>query len=200
MEEAISNLELEFKRVIHDLDYVNHRLETEFNKSDINNENDVHIPNLLRRINVLESRLLTTKKESQALINERKIVVSETASIILSNNEKLARIAASVNGYVQNDGANNDNDDGHDDIDESCKEDLIKTLEGCQFLINDASVTNQNTHVSSSSSLTMNENVNQHQHGTLVSIDDISHEKFEAVPISIRGKCKIEFIQEVFNF
>ena len=91
MDEAVGGLEIEFKRVVNDLEYVSHHLEKDFrSRQATSGVSDV--VSLIRRISALESNLITTKKRSEKLLSHRQQVTSMSASIMLSNHARLSRL------------------------------------------------------------------------------------------------------------
>ena len=91
MDEAVGGLEIEFKRVVNDLEYVSHHLEKDFRSRQATNGGS-DVVALIRRISALESNLLTTKKRSEKLLSRRQQVTSMSASIMLSNHARLSRL------------------------------------------------------------------------------------------------------------
>ena len=108
MDEAVGGLEIEFKRVVNDLEYVSHHLEKEFRSRQASSgESDVVA--LIRRISALESNLMTTKKRSEKLLSHRQQVTSMSASIMLSNHARLSRL-------LEEFGRGEDHDNAHLDL------------------------------------------------------------------------------------
>ena len=90
MDEACKGLEIEFKRVVNDLEFCSHLFEKEFHCRPASNSIDV--VSLIRRISALETSLQLTKQRSDDLVANRQRVTSMTASIMLQNHVRLSRL------------------------------------------------------------------------------------------------------------
>ena len=111
MDEAVGGLEIEFKRVVNDLEYVSHHLEKDFRSRQASSgESDVVA--LIRRISALESNLITTKKRSEKLLTQRQQVTSMSAQIMLSNHARLSRL---LEEFSRDDSAQRDSLDTNED-------------------------------------------------------------------------------------
>ena len=116
MDEAVGGLEIEFKRVVNDLEYVSHHLEKDFRSRQATNGGS-DVVALIRRISALESNLLTTKKRSEKLLSRRQQVTSMSASIMLSNHARLSRL---LEEFARDDNAHVDLLDVEDDKENGC--------------------------------------------------------------------------------
>ena len=142
MDEACKGLEIEFKRVVNDLEYCSHHFENEFHNRPASNNIDV--VSLIRRISALETSLQSTKRRSDDLVAHRQRVTSTTASIMLQNHARLSRLleemgALHTNEDIEADKENMTNNDC--DEEEEIKvedfteahEELASVLRECTF-------------------------------------------------------------------
>ena len=101
MEDACKQLELEFKKVCNDLDFVSHHLETKFRGG---NSDAPAIPvdviSMIRRMQALELRLSSAKEKVGAIVEERKVVFDELTTTLLTNHKQLSNLSANMNGFV----------------------------------------------------------------------------------------------------
>ena len=194
MEEVISSLEREFKRVYLDIEYVSHRLDIDTSRT--RNDDIPDVCSFMKRLNELENRLLSINDRTERITNEREELFNEIVNVLNDNHKALSNITNSMSGFKV--------DDVHSF--NEAKNDLSNTLnKSCVFF--NASITEN---ITINDKVENDENSVQNIIPTIKScvnekiikkerLDMISKERFEAVPLSIRGRCKLEQISVVLQ-
>mmetsp|Transcript_3349 Transcript_3349/g.3484 ORF Transcript_3349/g.3484 Transcript_3349/m.3484 type:complete len:125 (-) Transcript_3349:267-641(-) len=108
MEDICISLEREFKRVYNDLDFVAHRLEGDFKRSD---ESSPNILALVRRMHELETKLSKLQGKCENLQTLRKSVVLTTCQNAIQNSNLLSKLSESVGCDIESDDALHTRDD-----------------------------------------------------------------------------------------
>jgi len=84
MEEAIQNLDIQFKRINNDLQYSAHRIEAQF--STITEAEEVpYVPHLIKRIQTLQAELCKLKESTQELCTAKQEVLPALTEQLLAN-------------------------------------------------------------------------------------------------------------------
>jgi len=135
MDDAITTLELQMKRVVNDLEYTSHTLENEFRSArstSTSTSTTIDVVALVRRISALETSLLVTKKRSEDLLASRHRVTSAAAAVMLQNHARLARLLADGNGNDSSDDKENHGNETDGDFNEA-RDELVSVLRECSF-------------------------------------------------------------------
>jgi len=220
MEDAVNTLELEFKRVVCDLEFVSHRLDEASSRVTSDAPN---IVSLVRRINGLETKLDVVKRKGIRLEEDRRAVVSATLSALLKNFACLNSIASEL-------GVSSDQEECFDGREE-CRADLINAANACAFLKPGRAPSS----ASSSSSSSCSAAASSSSGSSLAEVFDwagsssskenilsktatlaeqgcgkgtgkgaaaknmLDEASFEAIPISIRGRVKFATVVSLFS-
>lgn len=192
MEEVITALEREFKRVNLDIEYVSHRLDIDTSRT--RNDNIPDVCNIMKRLNELENKLITIHNKTDKITAKREDLFNEVIDILNDNHKKLTNISNSMSGFNIN-----DNEVNFQEV----KNDLSKALENSVFFDN-SMIQNNNiendensipinipttTTTVTSNTTTKSTNDKIIKNKTLLTI---SKERFEAVPLSLRGRCELD--------
>ena len=137
MDDAITTLELQMKRVVNDLEYTSHTLENEFRSArststSTTTTTTIDVVALVRRISALETSLLATKKRSEDLLASRHRVTSAAAAVMLQNHARLARLLADGDGNDSSDDKENHGSETDGDFNEA-RDELVSVLRECSF-------------------------------------------------------------------
>lgn len=192
MEEVITALEREFKRVNLDIEYVSHRLDIDTSRT--RNDNIPDVCNIMKRLNELENKLITIHNKTDKITAKREDLFNEVIDILNDNHKNLTNISNSMSGFNIN-----DNEVNFQEV----KNDLSKALENSVFFDN-SMIQNNNiendensipinipttTTTVTSNTTTKSTNDKIIKNKTLLTI---SKERFEAVPLSLRGRCELD--------
>ena len=195
MEEVISSLEREFKRVHLDIEYVSHRLDIDTSRT--RNDDIPDVCSFMKRLNELENKLVSINDRTEKITNEREQLFNEIVNVLNDNHKALSNITNSMSGFKVDDvdSFNEAKNDLSNSLNKSCVFFNVSIAENVisndKVEIDENSIQN-NIPTTKSKSIT-NEKM------TIKNKPDISKERFEAVPLSIRGRCKLEQINVVLQ-
>ena len=227
MDDAITTLELQMKRVVNDLEYTSHTLENEFRSArstSTSTSTTIDVVALVRRISALETSLLVTKKRSEDLLASRHRVTSAAAAVMLQNHARLARLLADGNGNDSSDDKENHGNETDGDFNEA-RDELVSVLRECSFGVDvskyavpvppttTTSPALPDAAPSSSSvvplaTTAVADTVAPSQplppkpplpSVSAAPFDEVTAAQFEAVPVSTRGRCKLADVQAVLS-
>lgn len=136
MEEAIQNLEFEFKRLCNDLEFISHRHEAEMAKS-----NFPDVVALIRNIHELSNKIDTIKEKCSAVVEERQQVVTDAVNLLLMNHNSITNTTKNLDGcvdYIKSNDSSSYGDDIVTDHQQS-KIELVSAVSNTHF-INKASI------------------------------------------------------------
>ena len=198
MEEVITTLEREFKRVYLDIEYVSHRLDIDTSRT--RNDNIPDVGSFMKRLNELENKLVSITDRTDKVTLKREELFNNVIDILNDNHKALTNITNSMSGFKVDD-VNSFNE---------AKTDLSKALDNTLFF--NASMiqnTNSNDKVENDeNTIPNNNNIPPTKLSTITTTTDklknkvvepITKEKFEAIPLSIRGRCQLEQVVTVLH-
>ena len=214
MEEVISTLEREFKRVYLDIEYVSHRLEIDTSRTRNDNIPDVGI--FMKRLNELENKLMTINDRTEKITSKREELLNQVVDILNDNYKTLSNVNNSMSGFKTD----------ADSFTEA-KRELSDSLSNSHILFdsaienktenndenndennlpNNINITNNKTSTTKKLSTTT-KNDNKASKSTKLANGDktikktieITKEKFDGVPLSIRGRCKFEDVVNLLS-
>ena len=107
MEEACSALEIEFKRVINDLEFASHRIEADSKKNQGNNNCDVL--SLVKKIQLLNNKIESLKARAERVKTLRTEIQGPLAEELLNNYKDISNIIE-VSGLLFEEENSNNND------------------------------------------------------------------------------------------
>jgi len=191
MEEVITTLEREFKRVYLDIEYVSHRLDIDTSRT--RNDNTPDVGSFMKRLNELENKLVNITDRTDKITLKREELFNDVIDILNDNHKALTNITNSMSGFKVDD-VNTFNE---------AKSDLSKALDNTLFFNksmiqntndNDKVENDENTipNNKSPTKLTTDKIKNK-------IVETISKEKFEAIPLSIRGRCQLDQVITVLQ-
>ena len=193
MEEVISSLEREFKRVHLDIEYVSHRLDIDTSRT--RNDNIPDVGSFMKRLNELENKLVNITDRTDKITLKREELFNDVIDILNDNHKALTNITNSMSGFKVDD-VNTFNE---------AKTDLSKALDNTLFF-NKSMIqnTNNNNKVENDENTIPNNIPPTKLSGTNDKIknkivEPISKEKFEQIPLSIRGRCQLEQVLTVLQ-
>ena len=205
MEEVISSLEREFKRVYLDIEYVSHRLEIDTSRTRNDNIPDVSI--LMKRLNELENKLISINDRTEKITSTREELFNQVVDILNENHKTLSNVNNSISGFKVDSTSFN-----------AANKDLSDILSNSQILFN-SSIENK-TEFNDENILPNINNINNNKTATtatkltaLVTNDNktmkkaieitkeitINKNQFDGVPLSIRGRCKYEDVVNLLS-
>ena len=192
MEEVISTLEREFKRVYLDIEYVSHRLDIDTSRT--RNDNIPDVGSFMKRLNELENKLVSITDRTDKVTLKREELFNDVIDILNDNHKALTNITNSMSGFKVDD-VNTFNE---------AKTDLSKALDNTLFF-NKSMIQNTNNN----DKVENDENIPNNIPPTKLSatndkiknkiVEPISKEKFEQIPLSIRGRCQLEQVLTVLQ-
>lgn len=192
MEEVITTLEREFKRVYLDIEYVSHRLDIDTSRT--RNDNIPDVGSFMKRLNELENKLVNITDRTDKITLKREELFNDVIDILNDNHKALTNITNSMSGFKVDD-VNTFNE---------AKTDLSKALDNTLFF-NKSMIQNTNNN----NKVENDENsIPNNKPPTKLSTNDkiknkivepISKEKFEQIPLSIRGRCQLEQVLTVLQ-
>ena len=195
MEEVITTLEREFKRVYLDIEYVSHRLDIDTSRT--RNDNIPDVGSFMKRLNELENKLVSITDRTDKVTLKREELFNNVIDILNDNHKALTNITNSMSGFKVDD-VNSFNE---------AKTDLSKALDNTLFF-NTSMIQNTNDKVENDENTIPNNNIPPTKLSTITTTTDknknkivepISKEKFEAIPLSIRGRCQLEQVVTVLQ-
>lgn len=200
MEEVISSLEREFKRVYLDIEYVSHRLEIDTSRTRNDNIPDVGI--FMKRLNELENKLMIINDRTEKITSKRGELFNQVVDILNDNHKTLSNINNSISGFKIDD-VTSFND---------ANRDLFDVLSHSNIIFNSIENIDENDNVNIDEITNENKNINVNKKCTKLTTTvpndnktiksksiEITKEKFDSVPLSIRGRCKIEDVQNLLS-
>jgi len=200
MEEVISSLEREFKRVYLDIEYVSHRLEIDTSRTRNDTIPDVGI--FMKRLNELENKFMIINDRTEKITSKREELFNQVVDILNDNYKTLSNVNNSMSGFKVDD-VNSFNE---------ANKDLSNVLENSHILFNSSIEDNNNTKENNVENILPNTNINNNKTSTknitTVTNDnktiknktiELTKEKFDGVPISIRGRCKFDDVVNLLS-
>ena len=118
MEEAITALEREFKKITNDLDYCTHCFTAD---SKVSSTEVPDIFKLIKRLHDMESRILKSRQKAEVVVKKRRQVLESVSEKLIQNNEMISKMFMTTK-Y--------ENDQLTDDMDE-VRHSLQVSLKGC---------------------------------------------------------------------
>jgi len=193
MEEVITTLEREFKRVYLDIEYVSHRLDIDTSRT--RNDNTPDVGSFMKRLNELENKLVNITDRTDKITLKREELFNDVIDILNDNHKALTNITNSMSGFKVDD-VNTFNE---------AKTDLSKALDNTLFF-NKSMIqnTNNNDKVENDEN-TIPKNIPPTKFSSTNDkiknkiVEPISKEKFEQIPLSIRGRCQLEQVLTVLQ-
>ena len=141
---------------------------------------------LIKRINYLSTRLEIIKTKSLNLCYERNALVNNCISSLIQNQQVINEMINTTNGYKNSDDKVKEYD--------SCKQNLNDSILHCDYI--DKKIINNNNNIGKE--LLNDENglstINNNYSIPIISID-----KFNALPINIRGKLKYIQVKNIYD-
>lgn len=180
MEESVVNLELDFKRISNDLNFVSHRLlEKRIDAPDI--------IGLQSRVQQLEMRVAATSKKIECLLSQRVSSTTCCSESLLRNYELLGNLFLS-NGFDITE---------IEDIDLRHRVELLNSLSmfpatKSSVFLSEETIQENDNHVAKTNGKFLKTSEN-------FLFGELTEEKFESLPKSVKGRCKYEDVRKLYD-
>jgi predicted nucleic acid-binding Zn-ribbon protein len=146
MEEVISSLEREFKRVYLDIEYVSHRLDIDTSRT--RNDDIPDVCSFMKRLNELENKLVSINDRTEKITSKREELFNQVVDILNDNYKTLSNVNNSMSGFKVDD-VNSFNE---------ANKDLSNVLENSHILFNSSIEDNNNTKENNAENILPNTN------------------------------------------
>ena len=213
MEDIIQSLEIEFKRVINDLEFVNHRLEAGTRSNTIqNNSKHPDVLNIVKKIAYLQSKINTIKTKSKEVLHLRGKVKGPLTTSLLHNYSQIKAIINVSDATVDDEWISNANyvndinvqssSSSSGSSNNSNNNDIFQKIN-----INLESINNDNGNEDTENTVPINSNTNNNNNNnynftknhTNKNTITITEEMFSSIPISSRGRAKHTEVVTVYE-
>mmetsp|Transcript_14429 Transcript_14429/g.17540 ORF Transcript_14429/g.17540 Transcript_14429/m.17540 type:complete len:296 (+) Transcript_14429:123-1010(+) len=209
---------LEFEKANSDLAYASHQIQATFHhhhaSASAQCDDDDPIPDpvdLLGRIAALESTISSLQVECEELVTTRPLLSQQVTSLMLQNYEAIQMLSVLAKGkhhakmHPATENLSNQTKQQEQYWTDQCKKDGIdinqeKKEQQKHDKLNNSNVSKSSISSSSVTAMSITSSLQIHQDSDGVLIAHLPKEQFDDLSESIRGRCKLEHVQNVASF